>query len=109
MNEAAPPVLTRVLDPLPGWPGTPGVHALVEPPEGVVALLLAGWAQAVGTRAVLHVARSATRAARLAVAARGFAPALEVLELPPWDCLPYDRASPLRALMGRRVAALRRL
>ena len=28
MNEAAPPVLTRVLDPLPGWPGTPGVHAL---------------------------------------------------------------------------------
>lgn len=29
--------------------------------------------------------------------------------LPPWDCLPYDRASPSRDVMGRRLAVLRRL
>src|SRR3954451_2454387 len=42
-------------------------------------------------------------------ALRGLAPQLEVLMLPPWDCLPYDRAGPSRETMGRRIAALRRL
>ena len=28
---------------------------------------------------------------------------------PPWDCLPYERASPSAEVMGRRMAALRRL
>ncbi|KQS54469.1 hypothetical protein ASG17_11350 [Brevundimonas sp. Leaf363] len=30
----------------------------------------------------------------------------EVLVLPPWDCLPYDRARPSRESMGRRMAVL---
>ena len=87
----------------------PGVTPVVEPPEGVVALLLAWWATAAGPRGLIHVARSETRAERLARAAHGFAPGLEVVALPPWDCLPCDRASPSRAAMGRRIAALRRL
>src|SRR5438477_12956303 len=29
--------------------------------------------------------------------------------LPPWDCLPYDRAGPSPEIMGRRIATLRRL
>src|SRR5690606_19064182 len=31
------------------------------------------------------------------------------LHFPPWDCLPYDRASPSRHVMGRRMATLSRL
>ena len=58
---------------------------------------------------MLHVARSETRADRLARAARSFAPDLEVLLMPPWDCSPYDRASPSCSVMGRRVAVLERL
>jgi transcription-repair coupling factor (superfamily II helicase) len=78
-------------------------------PEGLVAVRLLEWARAAGPRGVLHVARSETRAQRLVRALRGLAPQLEVLMLPPWDCLPYDRAGPSREAMGRRIAALRRL
>ncbi|WP_447407231.1 hypothetical protein, partial [Clostridium perfringens] len=38
-----------------------------------------------------------------------FAPDLEVIGLPAWDCLPYDRASPTLRIMAERVAALHRL
>jgi transcription-repair coupling factor (superfamily II helicase) len=31
---------------------------------------------------------------------------VEILLLPAWDCLPYDRASPSRLVMGRRVGVL---
>ena len=33
----------------------------------------------------------------------------EILVLPPWDCLPYDHASPSRESQGRRLAVLSRL
>ena len=45
----------------------------------------------------------------LAEVARYFAPELEVLEYPAWDCLPYDRASPALSVSARRLAALQRL
>ena len=38
-----------------------------------------------------------------------FAPELEVVQFPAWDCLPYDRASPTLRVMAERVAALHRL
>ncbi len=78
-------------------------------PEGLVAVRLFEWARAAGRRGLIHVARSETRAQRLVRALRGLAPQLEVLLLPPWDCLPYDRAGPSRETMGRRIAAVRRL
>jgi transcription-repair coupling factor (superfamily II helicase) len=78
-------------------------------PEGLVAVQLLEWARAAGPRGLIHVARSETRAQRLVCALRGLAPQLEVVMLPPWDCLPYDRVGPSRETMGRRIAALRRL
>jgi len=42
-------------------------------------------------------------------AAAFFAPELEVIEFPAWDCLPYDRASPALSVSARRLAALHRL
>jgi transcription-repair coupling factor (superfamily II helicase) len=38
-----------------------------------------------------------------------FAPELEVVEYPAWDCLPFDRASPAMSVSARRLAALQQL
>jgi transcription-repair coupling factor (superfamily II helicase) len=35
-----------------------------------------------------------------------FAPEIEVLTLPAWDCLPYDRASPALRVMSERLSTL---
>jgi transcription-repair coupling factor (superfamily II helicase) len=45
----------------------------------------------------------------VAEAARFFAPEVEVLEFPAWDCLPYDRASPALSVSAARLSALFRL
>jgi transcription-repair coupling factor (superfamily II helicase) len=38
-----------------------------------------------------------------------FAPEVEVLAFPAWDCLPYDRASPALRVMAERLATLEKL
>jgi transcription-repair coupling factor (superfamily II helicase) len=79
-------------------------------PEGLLAARLIERAEASGPAGLIFIARSETRAARLARAARALAPAaMEVLHLPGWDCLPYDRASPSRGIMGQRLRLLDRL
>ena len=45
----------------------------------------------------------------IAEAARFFAPEVEVLEFPAWDCLPYDRASPALSVSAARLSTLFRL
>jgi transcription-repair coupling factor (superfamily II helicase) len=57
----------------------------------------------------VYLAASERRAEEIGRALAGFAPEAEVLVLPPWDCLPYDRASPSAELMGRRMRVLGRL
>ena len=49
--------------------------------------------------------RAAVLADQLAV----FAPKLDVLRFPAWDCLPYDRVSPVADIVARRLATLARL
>ncbi len=77
-------------------------------PEGFDALLLAR-RRAEHAGAVVHVARDDSRMARLAEALAFFAPELEVLRFPAWDCLPYDRVSPNPELVSERIATLARL
>ncbi|GAB4475772.1 MAG: transcription-repair coupling factor [Erythrobacter tepidarius] len=82
-------------------------------PRGSLALVLADLARAAqqvkgGQRAVFIAPdEAAMRAA--ADAARFFAPEVEVLTFPAWDCLPYDRASPALAISAERLATLHRL
>lgn len=57
-------------------------------------------------RAVLHVARDAERAEALAAWLAFFDPGLRVLLFPGWDCMPYDRVSPQRDIMARRLSTL---
>src|SRR4051812_44072570 len=59
-------------------------------------------------RAVLIVADEAAMRA-LADTVPLFAPEVEVLTLPGWDCLPYDRASPALRVMAERLATLNAL
>jgi transcription-repair coupling factor (superfamily II helicase) len=77
-------------------------------PEGWDAVLLAR--RAAETDApMLHVARDDARMARLAEALAFFAPEIEVLRFPAWDCLPYDRVSPNPELVAERIFTLARL
>ena len=46
---------------------------------------------------------------RLAEALGFFAPEVEILTLPAWDCLPYDRVSPNAEIVSRRIDSLARL
>jgi transcription-repair coupling factor (superfamily II helicase) len=56
--------------------------------------------------AVVHVALDETRMSTLADLLAFFAPDIDVLQFPAWDCLPYDRVSPQGDVIGRRVATL---
>jgi transcription-repair coupling factor (superfamily II helicase) len=91
----------------------PGRILFADAPEGVDALILAqiiAQQEAKGTRRpLLHVARDDARMARLAEAFAFFAPQAEVLTIPAWDCLPYDRVSPHRDIVARRIDTLTRL
>lgn len=76
--------------------------------RGAQPLVLADLARAAKTRAVFIAPDEAAMQA-IAVSAAFFAPELEVIALPAWDCLPYDRASPALSISARRLAALYRL
>ena len=75
-------------------------------PESLLAAQLVEQAAQAGAAGLIHLARSEARAARLHQAVRTLAPEMESVLLPGWDCLPYDRISPSRAVMGSRMAAL---
>lgn len=87
----------------------PGRRRIVNAPEGLDALLIGQALAAEPARPHLHVARDDQRMTRLAEAVAFFAPKAEVLLFPAWDCLPYDRVSPHRDIVARRLATLSRL
>jgi transcription-repair coupling factor (superfamily II helicase) len=95
-------------------PLAPAPAAAPDPAEGRAGQPPAAWcaqavieaARAAGPDGLAYAASSERRADEIARALRQFAPDIEVLVLPAWDCLPYDRASPSREVMGRRMAVL---
>ncbi len=102
MNDA----LSRILR-----AGEPLTLAAV--PTGYLPWLAADLARAAdgaskGGRAVILAADEAAMRA-LAETVPVFAPEVEVLTLPAWDCLPYDRASPALRVMAERLATLQLL
>ena len=74
--------------------------------RGAQPLVMGDLARASSGRAVF-VAPDEQAMRGVADAARWFAPELQVIELPAWDCLPYDRASPALSVSARRLAACR--
>ncbi|KWV92792.1 transcription-repair coupling factor [Erythrobacter sp. YT30] len=77
-------------------------------PRGAVPLVMSDLARAAPKRAVFIAADDAAMRS-VAEAARFFAPELEVIEFPAWDCLPYDRASPALSVSAARLSALFKL
>ena len=72
-------------------------------PRGAVPLVMGDLARAAKQRAVFIAADEAAMKA-VVEAARFFAPEVEVLEFPAWDCLPYDRASPALSVSAARLS-----
>ena len=77
-------------------------------PAGFLPWLSADLARAAKGRAVVIAPDEAAMRA-LADAAHYFAPELETLTFPAWDCLPYDRASPSLRSTSERLATLHAL
>src|SRR5258708_31953066 len=55
------------------------------------------------------VCRYGQRMAALSRSVAFFGPALQGMEFPAWDCLPYDRVSPNASVVAQRMTALSRL
>ena len=77
-------------------------------PSGFLPSLLAGLTRAASGGAVF-VATDDNEMRAIASTAPYFAPEIEVVQFPAWDCLPYDRASPSLRVMSERLAALHTL
>ena len=94
--------------------GTPG-HAIVAGvPEGLDALVLSQILDAASEdrgrpATLLHIARDDRRLVNLQDALRFFAPQVQVITLPAWDCVPYDRISPNPEIISSRVTAFAQL
>jgi transcription-repair coupling factor (superfamily II helicase) len=87
----------------------PGRLVISGVPGGLEALVLADAARLAAPRPLIHIARDDQRLAVLAEALALFAPDIEILRFPAWDCLPYDRVSPAAVLVAQRLSTLARL
>ncbi len=77
-------------------------------PAGFTPLLLADLARAAKGR-VCFIAPDAQTMDAIEQTVRYFAPELETVSIPAWDCLPYDRASPSLRAASERLAGLHAL
>jgi transcription-repair coupling factor (superfamily II helicase) len=77
-------------------------------PAGFTPVLLADLARAAKGR-VCFIASDAQMVDAIEQTVRYFAPELETISIPAWDCLPYDRASPSLRAASERLAGLHAL
>jgi transcription-repair coupling factor (superfamily II helicase) len=77
-------------------------------PAGFLPLLLADLTRGAKAR-TLFIAADDLAMRNLAESVLFFAPEIEVLQFPAWDCLPYDRASPSVPITSERIATLNAL
>ncbi|MBE0694116.1 MAG: transcription-repair coupling factor, partial [Aquamicrobium sp.] len=74
--------------------------------DGYEAFALAAIAAGLGERPLIFVVRDGQRLPAIAETLAFAEPGLPVLELPAWDCLPYDRVSPGADAAARRLDAM---
>src|SRR3954447_11004682 len=83
--------------------------------DGAEGLVISDLARAVAARtnppatSALVICRDGPRMAALARALSFFAPDIDVLQFPAWDCQPYDRVSPHGTIVAQRMTTLSRL
>src|SRR5690242_5494148 len=83
-------------------------HTLFGVPEGYDSVFLGRLAKD-SPAPVIHIASDDLRFEQIYETLRFFAPDVEVLRFPAWDCLPYDRISPTSDVIGERLKTLSRL
>ena len=83
-------------------------HPLFGVPEGYDSVFLGRLAKK-APHPVIHIASDDLRFEQMYETLRFFAPDVEVLRFPAWDCLPYDRISPTSDVVGERLKTLARL
>jgi transcription-repair coupling factor (superfamily II helicase) len=89
-----------------------GTAIIANVPDGFKGNILGNLASAAAAenyRGLVYVASDGQEIPQLLSALEFFAPELQTLQLPAWDCLPYDRVSPSSEIMSRRIAAFNRL
>ena len=75
--------------------------------SGQEGLVLAQLVRKSGSgKGLVHIASDHQQLSGILDSLSFFAPWLEVIELPAWDCLPYDRVSPSSEIIARRIEAL---
>lgn len=83
--------------------------------DGAEGLVVSDLARAIAARphapavSLLVICRDTARMTALTRGLSFFAPEIERLEFPGWDCLPYDRVSPHAAVLAQRMTTLSRL
>lgn len=88
-------------------PDRAGVAVVDGVADGYEAFALARAAEEIAPDGpLIFVVRDGQRLPTIAETLRFVAPGLPVLELPAWDCLPYDRVSPGSDASGRRLDAM---
>ncbi|NKB52434.1 MAG: transcription-repair coupling factor [Rhizobiaceae bacterium] len=104
---------TSALSKLKPWLTEPGNINVGGVPDGyetvVLAEALAELSRQEKAPCLVFVARDGQRAADVEAAFEFFAPWADVLHVPAWDCLPYDRVSPSNDALAKRIAALANL
>ena len=75
--------------------------------EGAQTLYLAKHSSTVNP--IIYISRDDRELKQVALGLSLFAPETEVICLPAWDCLPYDRLSPHGDITGERISALSKL
>ena len=96
-----------LIEPIGLRPGRPGAVTVDGVAEGYEAFALAQVQQEIAPDGpLLFVLRDGQRLPALREALTFAAPSLPVLDLPAWDCLPYDRVSPGAEAAARRLDAM---
>jgi transcription-repair coupling factor (superfamily II helicase) len=87
----------------------PGRSTIAGAPEGLDAKFLTALAGQGIRKTILHIAENDLRMEFLLQAIRFFDGSLDLLAVPAWDCVPYDRVSPNSEAASRRLDGLLRL
>jgi len=83
--------------------------------EGAEGLVISDLARAIAAKpkpspvSLAVVCRDGARMQQLARALEFFAPDIGVMQIPAWDCQPYDRVSPHAGILAQRLTALAKL
>ena len=83
--------------------------------DGAEGMVIADLARSIAARtnapatSAVVICRDGSKMAALARSLSFFAPEIEILQFPAWDCLPYDRVSPHAAVVAQRMTVLSRL